>query len=298
MVRFQMCRRTLPGPIQEQSQDRTTGMEVSSLLTFHKIIAGCEAGEADTWRGFLQDYTPIVGEWARVYLPGLPENDVLWKDSLAAITEKDFAALRAFDHQSEREFLVGLRAFYLGRSASASDLTADAQEAPSSSSMAEALKGVPLVHQEVVLLKLAGYSNTTLEKMFRLTPAVAKTSLSRLETRWPAALNNASGHGLYPAAWLQLLREVWEAKTDACPPLRLFVRIQDGQIGWAEKDPAETHIAGCLHCLERWTALREITFLRREAKPVPATQVEALLAGLPVRESGKKPKPLVKRLFG
>lgn len=268
------------------------------MLTFHKIIAGCEAGEADSWRAFLQDYTPIVSEWARVYLPALPPDDARWKETLTAITADDFAALRALDHQSEREFLVELRAFYFGGSASASDPAADAQGSPSSSSLAEILKGVPLVHQEVLFLKLAGYSNATLEKMFRLTPAVAKSSLSRLEAKWPAALNNPSGHGLYPAAWLKLLLEVWEAKSDACPPLRLFVRIQDGQVGWSEKDPAEAHVAGCLHCLDRWTALREIAYWRREVKLASAARVEALLAGLPVHESGKKPKPLVKRLFG
>lgn len=268
------------------------------MLTFHKIVAGCEAGEADAWRAFLRDYTPIVSEWAHVYLPGLASEDAGWKDTLATLTTSGFAALRAFDHQSEREFLVGLRTFYLGRSASALDPAADAQGSPSSSLLAETLEGVPLVHQEVLFLKLAGYSNATLEKMFRLTPAVAKSSLSRLEARWPAALDNTSGHGLYPSAWIELLREAGETKSDACPPLHLFVRIQDGQIGWNEKDPAEKHIAGCLHCLDRWTALREIAYWRREAKPVPAAQVEALLAGLPVRESGKKPKPLVKRLFG
>lgn len=268
------------------------------MLTFHKIIAGCEAGEPDAWRAFLQDYTPIVSEWARVYLPGLPSDDVRWKDTLAAITASSFTALHELDHQSEREFLVGLRVFYLGRSASALEPAADAQGSPAAGALAEMLKGVPLVHQEVLFLKLAGYSNATLEKMFRLTPSVAKSSLSRLEAKWPAALNNPSGHGLYPAAWLKLLREVWEAETSACPPLRLFVRIQDGQVGWGEKDPAETHVAACLHCLDRWTALREITYWRREAKPAPADRVEALLAGLPVHESDKKTKPLVKRLFG
>lgn len=269
------------------------------MLTFHKIIAGCEAGEADAWRAFLSDYSPVVREWTKVYTAIEAEQSSLWKRSLGKIAESDFAVLRSFEHQSEPEFLVGLRSFYLEQCLSAADSRPDdAASAINAPALSGLLKDVPLVHQEVIFLKLAGYANATLEKIYRITPSVAKSSLSRLEASYPAALENASGHGLYPAAWLTMLHEIRGSRTEACPPVRLLLRIQDGQVGWGEKSPAETHIAGCLHCLDQWTALREIAYLRRDTKPASSSQVEDLLAGLPVRETGKKHTPLIKRLFG
>lgn len=270
------------------------------MLTFHKIIAGCEAGDAEAWRAFLTDYSPIIQRIASVYLPGANHPDELWKTALRALTSDHLAALRGFDHQSEREFLVDLRAFYFERSASSLNPSGDAQDfpEPSPDGMANLMKGVPLVHQEVLFLKLAGYSSATLEGIFRITPAVAQSSMARLKESYAAALNNQTDRGLRPAAWLNLLRDVNATKTDACPPLRLFVRIQDGQVGWDEKDPAESHVAGCLYCLERWTALRELTYWRQAVAPAPAAQVDELISALPVTEQARKSKPLLKRLFG
>lgn len=268
------------------------------MFTFHNILAGCEAGDADAWRAFVSDYTPIMQRLAAVYLHGA--NDEPWRLTLRAVSEDNFSALRTFEHQSEREFLMGLRNFYLQRSAGALDPADDDSRipAPTAETTAALLKGVPLVHQEVLFLKLAGYSNATLEKIFRITPAVAQNSLERLKDEYRAALDNQTDRGLRPAAWLKLMGQLHGAKTEACPPLRQFVRIQDGQAGWSEKEPAETHMANCLHCLERWTALREIAYWRRTVEPTPVATVETLIHALPVHQVPAKPKPLFKRLFG
>ncbi|MGH9451660.1 MAG: hypothetical protein ACRD11_14170 [Terriglobia bacterium] len=270
------------------------------MLTFHNIIAGCEGGDAAAWRAFVIGYTPVIQRLTAVYLPTANNPDELWKDTLRAVSGDHFALLRGFDHQSEREFLVGLRAFYFDKCSSLLDPSLDTRSFPEPSieGMASLMKGVPLVHQEVLFLKLAGYSGATLEKIFRITPAVAQSSLERLKETYSKALGNETDHGLLPAAWLKLLRGLHTAQSEACPPLRLFVRIQDGQIGWNEKDPAESHIAGCLHCLERWTALRELGYWRQAVEPKSQAGVEEFLSVLPVHDTAKKSKPLFKRIFG
>ncbi|MGH9402079.1 MAG: hypothetical protein ACRD2P_08235 [Terriglobia bacterium] len=272
------------------------------MLTFHKIISGCEAGDATAWRAFLTDYTPVIHQLTRIYLPTAARPEQLWKDALLALAGDNFSVLRGFERQSGLEFLLDLRAFYLSKSLPALDPAGDAQDFPGPvvSGVADLLKGAPLVHQEVLFLKLAGYSDATLEKIFRLTPAVAQTSLERLKTAYSSVLGKQTDKGLCPAAWLRMGNEVRAAKTDRCPPTRLFIRIQDGQIGWQEKDPAEKHFTECMRCLECWTALRELAYWRLAVKPAPAEQVEGLLAALPVSEAvaGKKRKSILARLFG
>lgn len=270
------------------------------MLTFHKILAGCEAGDAADWRAFVTDYTPLIESLTRVYLPGAGRSERLWKDALAGLAADDFKLLKSFEHQSEREFLLDLRAFYLGKSQASLDPALDSKDVPppTSSSVGETLKSAPLVHQEVIFLKLAGYSSATLEKIFRLTPGVAQTSLARLGEAYLHS-DQADG-GASPAAWLKMLSELWAGKTENCPPARLFIRIQEGQIGWQEKDPAEKHVSECLPCLERWTALRELAYWRWTADPLAAAQADELTSALPLNKTAAAAKQAsaFRRLFG
>lgn len=271
------------------------------LITFHKILSGCEQGSRQAWQAFLTDYTPIVFQLLDIYLPcrrgdGRKE---FWQEVLRALTANDFERLRTFDHQAEREFLIELRAFLLEPGGAKLDPARDTPEAPrpTPESVIALLKGLPVVHQEIVFLKLAGYSDTTLERLLKITPAVAQKGLERLQANYSIVLQREGDRGLWPAAWLELLRHARAAKKEGCPPLRQFVRILDGQVSWYDKEPAEEHLSGCLHCLERWTALRELVHWRREAKPRPPAELDGLLSSLPLQGGTKAGKGFLKRLF-
>lgn len=265
------------------------------MLTFHKIVAGCERGEPGAWRAFLSDYSPLVIQLTRVYVPGGQDAAEAWREPLQALCREDFKLLRSFQHQSELEFLIDLRSYFLGQlrpeqgTAAVRDLSLERVTA--------LLKDLPLLHQEVAFLKLAGYSDRTLEQVFRITPAVAQKSLERLQNDYAAALGREQDACPWPGAWLDFLRSARSAKTETCPPLRLFVRIQDGQIGWYEKDPAEKHVAQCLHCLETWTGLREIGYWRNAAPTVPPEMLESLLSFIPLRRDEARSVPFFKRMF-
>ncbi len=97
----------------------------------------------------------------------------------------NFQRLKKFDHQAEREFVVDLRAFLLEGVANQLDSAADNRDAPQPSPEAVKglLAGLPLNHQLVLFLKLAGYSDSTLEGILRITPTLAQSGLERLQQK-------------------------------------------------------------------------------------------------------------------
>jgi len=272
------------------------------LLTFHKTLAGCEEGSRRAWQGFVAPYTPAMLRFLRVYAPACDEEcqKQVWQKSLQLLCTGNFQRLRTFDHQSEREFVCDLRAFLLETVADQLDLAADNtdNQPPTPHTVKALLKGLPLIHQVVVFLRLAGYSNGTLKGILTITPALAQSSLERLQQKYGVILPREHDGGLWPAAWINLLRHAWADGTDACPPLRQFVRVLDGQTGWNEKESVEKHAVECLRCLERWAALREVTHWLREAPPLRADLVEAFLFGLPVKADRAARTSLFKRMFG
>lgn len=270
------------------------------MITFHKILAGCEAGEREAWEEFLKEYTPIAYRLAAIYVPSSSEaRSQLWSDSLQALAAHGFERLRRFDHQAEREFLADLRNFLFEQAVPKADPAGDTRRAPrpTPESVSALLQGLPLLHQEILFLKLAGYSDATLEKMLRLTPSIAQQALARLQADYAVVLNQEQDRGAWPAAWLELLAHGRASQTSDCSPLRQFVRIQDGQTSWYDKDPLEKHMAGCLCCLDRWTTLRELVYWRHALKPARGEEVDSLLASLPIKATTGK-KSLFKRMFG
>lgn len=271
------------------------------LWTFQRILPACEGGDPEAWRAFLESYTPLAFRYLEHYLPpAAARRTEVWEEALRALTAEGYARLKTFDHQAEREFLVDLRDFLLERGAASLDPAIDAQDAPRPKleTMKVLFDGRPLVHQEVLFLKLAGYSDSTIEKMMRLTPSVAAQGMERLQGDYAILLRHARDACLWPAAWVAFLQEVKSQRTEDCPHPRVFVRIHDGQTTWYEKDPAEQHVAGCLHCLERWAALREAGHWRREVPRLASGEIEHFFRALPIAPPAPPKRSLLQKLFG
>jgi len=100
----------------------------------------------------------------------------------------------------------------------------------------------------------------------------------------------------WPRPWLALLQAARAAKQEACPHVHQFLRIHDGQVSWYDKEPVEKHVSGCRHCLEAWTALREVGYWRKAAPAITATQIEGYLSALPLPAAPKK--SFFQRMFG
>jgi hypothetical protein len=271
------------------------------LWTFQRILPACEQGDAEAWRAFLESYNPLAFRYLEHYLPPAASRRAeAWSAALRELSDEQCARLKTFDHQAEREFLVDLRDFLLERGAPSLDASADASDAPRPTveSLKALLNGLPLAHQEVLFLKLAGYSDATIEGMMRATPTVAAAGLERLQADYGVLLRHERDACLWPSAWAEFLRETRSQRIEDCPQPRVFVRVHDGQTTWYEKDPAEQHVAGCLHCLERWAALREAGYWRRVIPPANAGEVAEFLSALPIQAAPPARKSLLQKLFG
>jgi hypothetical protein len=262
-------------------------------FTFHKVREQCEQGNADAWRAFLDFYTPLGVHLLKMYLPGDgPAAERVWEQTLAALAENDFQRLRSTEKQSEREFLLDVRALLLDQALQAAGTAGVSQNVSAapldSEALGKLLEGLPLLHQEMLFLKLAGYTDASIERMMRMAPRVAQAAFARLEADYADALKIQSDRCLWPRQWLTLLQEARAQKQESCTPQHQFLRIHDGQISWYEKEPVEKHVAGCRHCLEAWTALREVGYWRKAAPAITGAQIEGYLSALPLPPPPKK----------
>jgi hypothetical protein len=269
--------------------------------TFQRILPGCEAGDRAAWEAFLARYTPIVRALDGFYLPGRARKAqaARWADVLCSLSANHCERLQTLDHQAEREFLADLRAFYLELGAPTLDPGADAAPVPALTpeSVEALLKDLPLAQKEIVFFKLAGYSDATLEKILILSAAAIQKPLAQVEKGYETVIRRDGNGCPWPSAWLEILRRARAARREDCPSRRVLIRILDGQTTWYEKSPAEEHMARCLHCLESWAALREVTYLRRVTAPLSLPEIEPFLASLPMETAAASP-PLLKRIFG
>jgi hypothetical protein len=273
---------------------------MSKLITFHKILPGCEEGNPEAWRAFLTDYTPMALQFFSVYSPWAPDARVdSWRDALRALSADEYAVLKGFSHQSEREFLVGLRAFLQDWIAARTQSLQDAADppAPTVETLSALLSGLLLSHQEIAFLTLAGYSRESLEKILRITPSVVGEGVERLRANFGQVLERREDRCLWPSAWVGICRTVRADAQKDCTPLRQLIRIFDGQASWHDKTPAEEHRTKCLHCLELWTSLLEVVAWDRARQPCPAEKIEPLWAALTVKQEKRRPS-LFARMLG
>ena len=256
----------------------------SKSLTFQKCLPLCEAGDREAWAYLLRNYASIGFRVLGFYLPSFrgDEQRQFWQEALAALTANQYERLRTFDHLSEREFLMDLRIFLLELGAARLGSSTEPAGAPKMTpdSLAALFQDLPFAHQEVVFLKLAGYSHATTEKIAGVPPSIAGKALENLEAQYAPILRHGGDSCPWPVQWLGLIRQARASRTLECVARRLMVRIFDGQISWYDKSPAEAHLSRCVNCMESWIALREINFLRKTAAPLPPAGVDELLSGL------------------
>ena len=269
------------------------------LFTFHKIREQSEKGGGEAWRALLEFYGPVFFRLLEIHAAmAQGEPPPVVKKMLAELTANGFERLRATARQSEREFLGDLRALLLDVANDA--LASQKSEIPGGAfepvKIGKLLEGLPLLHKEMVFFKLAGYTDATIERIMRLSPRVAEKAFERLAGEYQAARQNENDRCPWPAAWLAFLKQARGLKTENCTPAHEMVRIHDGQVSWYDKEPVEKHVAGCLHCLEAWTGLREVGYWRRAADPLSRTQIDDFLEIIPAEKLPAKKKSLFARL--
>jgi hypothetical protein len=273
---------------------------MSKLMTLYRILPGCEEGNPEAWKAFLANYTPAALQLFKVYTPWPPSACMdHWRDALHGLSASDFAVLKGFSHLSEREFLVGLRAFLLDVAAASLNPSQDAKEPPppTTETLTALLTGLAVVHQEMAFLTLAGYSQKAIENILRISPKVAEEGLAPLRANFGSVIEQSEDRCLWPSAWISIGKAARANETNDCAPIKQLIRILDGQASWYDKSPAETHRSKCLHCLERWTSLLEVASWERGCQPWPEDKIAPLLAAIPLKQEKRKAS-LFARMLG
>ncbi len=125
--------------------------------------------------------------------------------------------------QSEREFLIEVRALLLDLAAQESAAHAVAPQPGDEpvidmEKVEKLLAGLPLMHQEILFFKLAGYTDETIERMLRVAPRVAEKAMERLAPAHGAAQKLDQDGCAWPAEWLALLQHARAAKKKTASP--------------------------------------------------------------------------------
>jgi len=270
------------------------------LFTFHRIREECEQASPEAWGAFLAFYAPACLRVLEIYGPIRAESaSQVLKRMLQDQAANGFEHFRATSRQSEREFLVEIRAAMLDLAVEsvAAESPPDAPNgAPDFDSLTAILADLPLLHREMLFLRLAGYTDATMEHMLRIATRVAEKAFERLKD-YEAVQRLKANRCPWPGAWLSILHKARASKTDKCPALHQIMRIHDGQVSWYDKEPVEKHVSGCIYCLERWTALHEVAYWRRHAPPLSTAQKNEFLLAIPIVGPGAAKRSLLQRLF-
>lgn len=242
----------------------------------------------DAWRALLDFYGPAFFRLLEIHA-AIPSREALpvVKKMLAELAANGFERLRASPRQSEREFLGDLRGLLLEvalDSAAPKDSQALAENAFAPERISKLLDDLPLLRKEMLFFRLTGYTETTIERIMRMSPRMAEKAFERLSGEYAAAQQAEYDRCPWPAAWLVFLKQARSSKTENCTPPQEIVRIHDGQVSWYEKEPVEKHVSACLHCLDAWTGIREVGYWRLAAEPLSASQTGELLEVIPLEK--------------
>jgi hypothetical protein len=154
------------------------------LFTFHKIREQSEQANSAAWRALLEFYAPTLIRLLEIHAAiSRREAFPIVRETLRDLSAQGFERLRASSRQTEREFLGDIRGLLLDKALEV--ITGNHPAGPpagafSRESITKLLDEVPLIHKEMLLFKLGGYADSTIERIMRLPP------------EWPTKRSNVS----------------------------------------------------------------------------------------------------------
>ncbi len=269
-----------------------------AILSFHRVYRACLAADADEsaagWRSLIRFFLPLSEHLVRQYFSDVWPDP---SDGAAALFARLWAnggeRLRACAGQAEKEFLVFLRdeLFRVGR-----EQRGEREPLGMTHEQFCALLGeFPHVPREAVVMLAKGYRPEKFAIVLHMEDKTAEQLLQKVN-------QNLESTGLavrLPANLDRLLANLEQQETtEDCVPLRTFMRIKDGLVPWSEKEAADRHLAGCLHCFQKSVTYQELNWFFLDYPPAEDRRVEpvAVKAGL-ASEAPKKKPSLLTRMF-
>jgi len=263
-----------------------------AIRTIFSMAEDCARGERLGWKEFVRDYAGIARALLTHYFPTLaPEVD---EHLVAAFRRAGGNGARWFaglKFSNEREFMMafGDLVFAYGR---------EQERVPvppiSLDQVRAIMKDLTLLERELLWLVIKGYDGARIAAIMMNAAATADAVRGIAGERLNAlAPGMAPGHPVIPTPVLMELAE--QSKTDKCASLKTFNNLVNGQITWRDREQAEEHMNNCFYCIDRFTTFQEMVRLRKDVPPLSESQIEAVLAQLPV--AADKPRGTLSRLF-
>lgn len=261
--------------------------------TFHDMIQGCRRGDRLPYAQLVQSYLPLLDFWVDRYFPSLsPRHDVVITEILKNSLIDSGGLLRSFRGTREREFLHEWRLCTLRLCCrEVASIDAGAETLMTRGTLTELFQGLPLLHQELVWLHMCGAPSDELTQIMSMRAEPVQAILEKaMEHCRQINLISPLGSRI-PLIPPVVLVEIGLERGENCVSVKAWSDIIDGQIVWTEKEGAESHAAGCLHCLSSITGLREMVFKQPKLPMADPPRAEALLLslmGAPAQEKSLK----------
>lgn len=271
---------------------------VNGVFSFHVMREACLAGQPEGWWQLLRRYTPLAGHLLQHYFPTLEKSALLVEIFRTAKTNAS-QFLDRFAGTSEKEFLLHLRRFVMEGARRARGARPETPLTPRV--FWAVLQEFPLLQRELLLLSFHGYTPEELHQVLKFEPETTRTLTEQAREKLRAQLGAAVGPDFERHDHDALFAAIEESRGEKCLPDKTYGRIVDGQISWRDRDAAEQHIEGCLHCGNRFAEFREILYYYRTLPPPEDSTLVpiAVALGLPAQEPARRKKrPWWQRLLG
>lgn len=255
-----------------------------AIRTVFSTIEDCSQGRYLGWYEFLRDYAPLAEALLSHYFPALASDlDASVLDVFSRARAEGNVWFRSLNFANEGEFAMAFRdlVFTSGR-------TAAQMPAPgvSAEEILVLLDGLTLVQREFFWTFLKGWGVQQASAMLmdasataRQTDNITSERLSRLS---PTVLAERS------AIAIMAIEAAQSHKGAECLRWKTVNNLLNGQLSWSDREIAERHMSGCVGCVDAFTAFQEMIWLRRQAVPLPAEEVEALANKLNIRPPAAK----------
>jgi hypothetical protein len=252
-----------------------------AIRTIFSTVEDCSRGVYQGWYELVRDYTPVGRMLLAHYFPTLqPDLNVAVTNIFATARANDNAWFGSLRFANEREFAMafGDLVFACGRSEArlpAPKIAAD--------QIFALLEGLTLIERELFWVFLMGWNVQQGSAILMNASATAeethKVADEKLAQLGPKAERSSIA--------LVAIEAAQSRRGSDCLPWKTFNNLINGQISWDEREAAERHLTGCVHCLNAFTAFQEMIWLQKHAVPLGEKEAEALAAALGMHRASK-----------
>jgi AcrR family transcriptional regulator len=252
-----------------------------SIRTIFQMSEDCARGDRQGWHEFIRDYAGLTRTLLHHYFPALePELSQHVLGVFQRAREGNNEWFRGIHFANEREFLMAFRELVFAYGREHARLPAPPV---SLEQMRAVMADLTVVERELLWLFVKGYNAEQIAPMMMNAAATAQAAKNKADQKLAAILPTANADSFRLSARV-LMEEAERTRGEKCLPLRTFNNLVNGQITWRERELAEQHINDCLNCLDRYTGFQEMIRLRKDARPLPDSEIEAMLDRLGIKQ--------------